>query len=399
MLVTFKNKAITKSIDYIYDPFAFLISSGVDGIKQIKSLSNHEYITIELNHLTEKFRTGYNIHIKPILTDINTQIKYFLATNPTFLENKENFYTEFKIPKKKKDSRGRTRWRKLINPHPALKALQRAVTEKLQIAGLLPHNAAHAFRENRDYLSNAAYHKENKHIINLDLKDFFDSISESILYENLKLHPIFNVDELGQEVLENIVKIATYKGATPQGSPLSPFLSNMIMVNFDFRIRKALNQNQIATKYTRYADDMTFSSKKSQDITHIIKMVEDVLKEHYHSQIKINYAKTKKIVPGRCFITGVKLNQEHNLTVGWEKKKVIKSRIYNLAKLVNSNKEVTDEMRKEAYSILGYLSFMNNIETNYVSYLHRKYKNELETIKLIPTACAVHEAEDIFNQD
>ena len=122
----------------------------------------------------------------------------------------------------------------------------------------------------------------------------------------------------------------------------------------------------------RYADDMTFSSKKSLDITDIIHTVENILKEHYNSKIKINYSKTKKITPGRCFITGVKLNKEHHLTVGWEKKKLLKSRIYNLltrADLDNPDEETLKEIQR----VLGYLAFVNSVEKGYAQYLLRKY--------------------------
>lgn len=372
MLITFKNTKIGQITYKVVDPMTYFLSNGTEGIEEIINSSTDEYITIEINEVNQKFKNNYNDYIKPMFNSLNNSIETFLNANTNFLEHKEEFYTEFKIPKKKPDEFGRTRYRKLINPRGDLKVLQRMIADNLTHTGVMPHNAAHAFREARDYYTNAAKHKNNKHIINLDLKDFFDSITEEILYENLKMHPIFNVDELGDKLLKNIIKVATYKGTTPQGSPLSPLLSNLIMVNFDYKLRKALNNNPIRTVYTRYADDMTFSSKKSQDITYIIHTVESILAQHYHGTIKINYSKTKKIVPGRCFITGVKLNKEHNLTVGWEKKKEIKSRIYNLLHKADLEEPTADTL-KEIERVLGYLAFMNNIEHGYVDYIKRKY--------------------------
>ena len=146
------------------------------------------------------------------------------------------------------------------------------------------------------------------------------------------------------------------------------------MTNFDFRLRKLLNNEPIKCIYTRYADDMSFSSKKSQDISHIIHLVEQVLKDYYHNTIKINYEKTKKITPGRCFITGVKLNQMHELTIGWEKKKEIKSRIYRYD-------ENSPEALEEAQQILGYLSFMDRVEPGYTQYIIQKYNTQITKMK------------------
>ena len=372
MYVTFINKKYGQLTKKLINPMLFLMSNGIEGIEYIENKSKEEYITIKIDKINSKYIENYCKYIRPHFETLNNSINRFLSYNPDFLTNKQNYYTEFKIPKKKPDENGRIRYRKLINPRGDLKILQRQIADTLVSIGILPHNAAHAFREGRDYYSNAAKHQKNNHIINLDLKDFFDSIDEDILYNNLMEHLCFNVDELGNELAKNIIKIALYKGTTPQGSPLSPLLSNLIMVKFDYLLRKELNKKEIKTVYTRYADDMTFSSKLSLDITDIIHTVENILKDHYNGKIKINYSKTKKITPGRCFITGVKLNKEHKLTVGWEKKKLTKSRIYNLLNKTDLDNPDEDTL-KEIQSVLGYLAFINSVEKGYARYLLQKY--------------------------
>lgn len=374
MYLTFRNKYKGKQIVKITDPIRYLLSKQTEGVVTMESLSDNDFITIKIDKLSNKFIGNFYEIVYPALQRLDNEINYFLQTHPDFKTNKEKYYTEFKIPKRKPDEHGNTRWRHLINPHPELKILQRHIKETLENINLLPTNAAHAFIKNRDYYTNAEVHKDNVHIINIDLKNFFDTITEKVLYNALLEQPIFNVDrEKTDPILDNIITIATYKGSTPQGSPLSPYLSNIIMVPFDYNIRKKLNQREIKTKYTRYADDMTFSSKKSQDITEIIKLVETTLNECYNRDIKMNYEKTKKITPGRCFITGVKLNQKHELTTGWEKKKQIKSRMYNLAKSLTDENIYTQEKLDEFMSINGYLAFMHNIEPEYTNYLINKY--------------------------
>lgn len=406
MLVSFKNTKINESTTNIIDPLKYVLSAGVEGFEVVYNLYNQLIITSEINQINDKYRQNYTKFHKPKLEHLEASIDKFLSLHPDFLEHKEGYYTEFKVPKRKPDEHGNVRWRKLVNPNPDLKILQREICDTLKLCGIIPHNAAHGFVEGRDFYTNAAIHASSNHIINLDFKDFFDSITEQLVINKLKLHPLFNVDELGNRLVTKIAQIATYKGTTPQGSPLSPFLSNIVLVEFDYRVRKMLNEQEIKTLYTRYADDLSFSSKKSQDIKEIIHKVEDILNEYYPNTIRINYDKTKKITPGQCYITGVKLNQSHQLTVGWKKKLEVKSRIHNLSLkfTINNNNQIVvlndfdlDELIAEGRSILGYLSFMHRVEPDYTESLKNKYTNELNKIQTLLEGHTSTELDEVFD--
>lgn len=385
MLISFLNKKIGTFITNITDPLEFLLSQGNAGFEDVYNQYNQLIITTEVNEINSKYRQNFQKYHANKLAALATSVNFFLQQHPDFIEHKENYYTEFKVKKRKLDKNGHVKWRKLVNPCSELKSLQKLICDTLKLCGMIPHNAAHGFVEGRDFYTNAAIHSKSNHIINLDFKDFFDSITKELVIEKLKLHPLFNVGNTDQ-LLNDIAEIATYKGTTPQGSPLSPFLSNMILVEFDYKIRKKLNDYPIKTLYTRYADDLSFSSKKSLNITEIIHMVEEVLTESYPNTIKINYEKTKKITPGQCYITGVKLNQSHELTVGWKKKNEIKSRIHNIIPkidnvLIGEDAEFEEcEIKQECYSILGYLAFMHRVEPNYTQTLKTKYSRELSVI-------------------
>lgn len=374
MYITIKNtnKASDGKIK-IVDELQYFLSGGTAGYDKTAGLSNDDYITYEVDQITQQYVASYNRYVKHHLEKINNAIDTFLTKYPNFTQEKnirEKYYHEFKIPKKKRGEHGEIKWRYLKEPMPELKTLQSLILNELDAAGILPSNYAHAFRHERDYFTNAQVHQGSNHIINIDLKDYFNTITEQIVINKLLEHPAFNVNKsFGTNLATKIANIATQNGTTGQGSPLSPYLANIIMVGFDYKMRKLLNQEELHIRYTRYADDMTFSCKKSMDITHIIHTVESLLNECFGDSIKINYDKTKKIVPGKCFITGCKLNNEHNLTVGWEKKRVWKSRLYNL---INC-KIPEDKMVDEANYLMGYLSFMHRIEPGYAEYLDRKY--------------------------
>ena len=381
MLITFRNTMINNPQTKITNPLEYLLSDKQTGFEIIYALSNNEFITTRVNKVNEKYIHNFNTYLLPHLTVLFDEINKFLIKYPNFTDHKEDFYSEFKVKKRKLDEHGNVRWRKLVNPMPELKQLQRKICDTLKRCSVLPHNAAHGFVENRDFYTNAALHRCSNHIINLDLKDFFDNIKADLLKQKLKLHPIFNViPEYTDVLLDNIVNIATYKGSTPQGSPLSPYLSNIFLQEFDYELRQALNDTGTAIIYTRYADDMSFSSKRSLDISNIIHIVENILHNYYNDELKINYNKTKKIVPGQCFITGVKLNQEHNLTIGWKKKQEIKGRIHTLAKLIEAGDLCIDDLIEKALAVKGYLAFINRVEPDYYQNLQTKYTNEMHSI-------------------
>ena len=381
MLITFRNTMINNPQTKITDPLEYLLSDKQTGFEIIYALSNNEFITTRVNKVNEKYKHNFNTYLLPHLTVLFDEISKFLTKYPNFTDHKEDFYSEFKVKKRKLDEHGNVRWRKLVNPMPELKQLQRKICDTLKRCSVLPHNAAHGFVENRDFYTNAALHRCSNHIINLDLKDFFDNIKADLLKQKLKLHPIFNViPEYTDVLLDNIVNIATYKGSTPQGSPLSPYLSNIFLQEFDYELRQALNDTGTAIIYTRYADDMSFSSKRSLDISNIIHIVENILHNYYNDEVKINYNKTKKIVPGQCFITGIKLNQEHNLTIGWKKKQEIKGRIHTLAKLIEAGDICIDDLIEKALAVKGYLAFINRVEPAYYQNLQTKYTNEMHSI-------------------
>ena len=158
---------------------------------------------------------------------------------------RSRMYKDFEISKKA----GKTR---LISaPDRRLKMLQRAIVPLLdQIYS--PRNPVHGFVENRSVKTNAASHLRSKFVINLDIERFFPSISENRISGLLKALGV------NGDVAAIVGRLGSNQGSLPQGAPTSPVLSNMIC----FRLDKELQAIAKAAHciYTRYADDLTFSS-------------------------------------------------------------------------------------------------------------------------------------------
>jgi retron-type reverse transcriptase len=171
-------------------------------------------------------------------------------------------YQSFEIPKK-------TGGVRLISaPKPRMKRAQYWVLENI-LTRIEPHDAAHGFRAGRSILTNATPHVGQDLVINMDLQDFFPSIT----YGRVKgLFAAMGYAEADAAVLALITTeaprdqievdgttwhVATGPRATPQGAPTSPAIANLVARKLDRRLSGLARR--FGFSYTRYADDMTFS--------------------------------------------------------------------------------------------------------------------------------------------
>ncbi len=172
-------------------------------------------------------------------------------------------YVRFKIPKK-------TGGERLISaPMPRLKAAQHWILQNI-LERVELHDAAHGFRAARSIVTNARPHVGSDCIINIDLKDFFPSVEykrvkglfRSLGYSEAAatIFGLICTEAETEEVELDGKKYFVAKGARhlPQGAPTSPAITNLLCRRLDRRLKKMADETGFA--YTRYADDLTFSS-------------------------------------------------------------------------------------------------------------------------------------------
>lgn len=155
-----------------------------------------------------------------------------------------NFYRTYKIPKKN----GGTR--EISEPLPSLKEIQRWILDNV----LAPVNIsvyAKAYVKKKSIKENARFHKRQPIVLSLDVESFFDSITSD------KIYSLFLKLGYKKDVSVLLTNLCCLNGCLPQGAPTSPMLSNIVLTEFDNIIGKYTNEKKI--RYTRYADDMTFS--------------------------------------------------------------------------------------------------------------------------------------------
>ena len=163
--------------------------------------------------------------------------------------NPQTRYKEFTIPKKGGGNR------KILAPSPGLKLLQRQINELLQDV-YQPRRAAFGFIKERDIKKNAQRHVGNRWVLNTDLADFFPSINLGRVRGLFLSKPY----ELPRSVATTLAQICCHDNQLPQGAPTSPVISNMICRGLDYDLASLASKHNCA--YSRYADDITFSSNR-----------------------------------------------------------------------------------------------------------------------------------------
>ncbi len=160
-------------------------------------------------------------------------------------------YAVFEIPKKSGGVR------KIMAPVTALKILQKKLNKVLMTI-YHPKAPVQGFVPERSIVTNAQRHKRQRYVLNLDLKDFFPSINFGRVRGMFMATPY----KLDPEAATVLAQVCCFDNQLPQGSPTSPIVSNMICAKMDSQLRLLAQKHKCI--YTRYADDITFSTSLPQ---------------------------------------------------------------------------------------------------------------------------------------
>ena len=202
------------------------------------------------NLLSEAKNMLYGEKSKPVLLK---SLTYY--ANPELCKKR---YSQFKVKKKSGGER-------IINaPVKGLKSILRALNLVLQCV-YEPHKAATGFVSNKSIVDNARIHCGNQNVFNLDLKDFFHTFDRNRVKMGFVFEP-FNLSAEREPLAFLLASLCTHpfevngeiKTVLPQGSPTSPTITNILCNKLDRRLNGLANR--YGAKYSRYADDITFSS-------------------------------------------------------------------------------------------------------------------------------------------
>ena len=298
---------------------------------KIDALSRKYYRLIDYRGMIDKLR------------DFNEKTKEIRE-----MENRrDNLYETFYIPKKSKKSK--RKFRKINKPKPELDAAIRglkAILEEYFYADSLYHTSAFAYIKKRCAKSCLERHQANdsRWFAKFDLEDFFGSTTLEFVVEMFSMIFPFNVVmsfKEGREELEKALSIAFLDGGLPQGTAISPMITNIMMIPIDFALcngfrdfhylKHGKEEARNYCVYTRYADDFLITSRYDFDFKQAEDFIVETLKS-FNAPFTIGKEKTRYASrSGANWNLGLMLNKDNKITVGHKKKKEFQAMLCSFA--------------------------------------------------------------------
>ena len=288
-------------------------------------------------------------------------LKSFNRINEKLFEaDRESLYTHFKIPKKTGG------WRKIDAPCDELQNALGTLAGFLEnIAGVLYHTSAFAYVKERSIVKAVQKHANFKSnwFLKTDISGFFPNTTLEFTMNMLsKIFPLSEVmkDPEGKEALMKAISLGFLNDSLPQGTKLSPCLTNCIMIPIDHKLFGEFSKRKMV--YTRYADDMHISAKENFPYKKMVQLITDTFREFDAPYVikneKVHYGSIK----GRNWMLGLMLNGDHEITVGYRTKKYFKAELCNfILDTIHGNRWDLDDVQH----LSGQISYYRMIEKDY----------------------------------
>lgn len=314
---------------------------------------------------------------------IRKLVRFNDQTEALRAQERSTLYETFHIPKK---SGG---LRRIDAPKPELmNALRNLKTIFEEDFHALYHTSAFAYVKNRCTVDAVKRHQKNnsKWFGRLDLHDFFGSTTLDYVIKMFSM--VFPFSEIvkfpnGEAELRKALDLAFLNGGLPQGTPLSPLITNVMMIPVDYKLANAFRDfDKQRFIYTRYADDFIISSKVDFDVHRVEKLVVDTLHE-FGAPFTINESKTRYgSSAGRNWNLGVMLNKDNEITVGHKKKRQFQSMLYNY---ITDKRKGISWPREDVQTMQGLHSYYRMVEPETIDAIvkHTNEKMETDVLRLI----------------
>ncbi len=268
-------------------------------------------------------------------------------------------YKVYKIPKR---SGG---LRVVAQPAREVKALQRALVHELQ--ELLPlHKAATAYVTGSSIVKNAAAHRGARYLLKLDFASFFPSIGSEALRSHLLAYApgVFSDSEL-QFILDLILwRDEEGREGLCIGAPSSPFFSNSVLFDFDNEVTVACDE--LGAIYTRYSDDLAFSTRAPEVLREVEARVREIIKGLEYPKLSLNETKRKAVSRAAgMYVTGLTLSNQGPVTVGRLRKRGVRA---GVRRFLDGRMEEAEILR-----LRGELAFVLSVEPSFRQVLLNSY--------------------------
>ncbi len=278
------------------------------------------------------------------------EVQYLLDTAPS--RYKVHFI-------EKRNGRG---FRQIAQPTAEIKLLQRWVAKEY-LSKLPVHPAAKAYVSGASIKQHAEPHAKNSYLLKLDFQDFFPSIKG----RDFSMH-MRRFSDTPREDVAALVKILFWRGKPKGGmrlsigAPSSPMLSNAMLYTFDCRLSDECKASGVV--YTRYADDIALSTNNPRTLDQLHIFVQGLCSQLKYPRLVIN--KKKTVFTSKKHnrqLTGLVLSNEGKVSLGREKKRLIRSMAHNF-----TNSKLDGE---QIAKLRGLLSFAMSIDEDFIESIRR----------------------------
>lgn len=369
----------------------------------VRQSPKHHQITLEEFLFSENPRnyliTSNETNTRTYLVDDNSQMLSRL-TNPyritRVLEafnreteslrsepDRHKLYYTFHIPKK---SGG---LRRIDAPcEELMSALRKLKLIFEKDCGALYHTSAFAYVKNRSTIDAVKLHQQNhsRWFEKLDFHNFFGSTTLEFVVNMLsQIYPFSAVmkTQKGRDELIKALDLCFLDGVLPQGTPMSPTLTNVMMIPIDYTLSNAFRDfNKQRFVYTRYADDMIVSSEYDFDPKAVEKLVVDTITK-FNAPFELNKKKTRYgSSSGKNWNLGLMLNGNNVITVGYKKKRQLQAMLTNF---VLDKRNGIPWSKEDVMTMEGYRNYYRSVEGETIDGIvnHLSEKFGVDIVKLI----------------
>lgn len=281
-------------------------------------------------------------------------------------------YRTYDIPKKN----GGTR--RIDHPSSELKVIQSWVLDNI-LSHLPVHPSVFSYRKLVGISSHAEMHRKSNYLARLDLTNFFPSITSQDVVLMLgryreKLPQWIAADDF--HVISRIVsRFDDRRGrlALTIGAPTSPAISNSILYDLDCEIYARCTEKGVV--YTRYADDLYFSTSEPNVLSDLIAFAKGMIERSLTPSISVNNEKTVFTSRKRhMVVTGITITPDRKLSIGRDAKRSVRTRVF----LASQDKLAAEELER----LRGQLNYYRSVEPSLIESLFRKF-GESVVLKII----------------
>ncbi|SRR6266567_5014052 len=287
-----------------------------------------------------------------LISDIANRLGLSTSYLETLAATASYRYKKYKIKKRTGGER------QIHHPARELKLIQNWLLTNV-LSKLPVHDAATAYRPGSSIYQNASLHVRNNYLLRIDFQDFFPSLTGADVAAVLAAASHSGrINSLSGSDIHFVTATVCCKGSLVIGAPSSPALCNAIMYEFDAFWFERCRKLQVT--YTRYADDLYFSTNIPNVLSDLLVSIQAYLSKQLFPKLRINKAKTVFTSRKRLRrVTGLVLTSDRKISIGRKQKRILKSLVFGL---VNGKLDAPQRSK-----LRGWISYLRSVEPSFVN--------------------------------